>query len=258
MRVVFLTTKRPFGALLLKQIKGQNISLDAIFIENPKFRHRLRGAIRRLGLAKTLKVALKRLPGVVVPKMGEDWLSNAFYLTYSDKVYIVDDFNGKRCEQLLREIKPDLVVLGRSRIIRKNVINIPRIGILNAHPGLLPKYRGIDTVEWAVYNGGDVGVTIHFIDEGVDTGGIIVQKTVNIEVSDTIASLTHKANTIAAELMTETVLRIMEGEDIRITPQSIEDGRQYFKMPRDLLRQTEQRLLRIAEEQKIMQEKSGE
>lgn len=50
------------------------------------------------------------------------------------------------------EIKPDIIVLGGSSIIRENIIKIPKIGILNAHPGLLPKYREVDVIQWAIYN----------------------------------------------------------------------------------------------------------
>jgi folate-dependent phosphoribosylglycinamide formyltransferase PurN len=259
-RVVFFTNKAARGAHILREMKSRNISVEAIFIDvqrptglKAKFQK-----MKRLGPIGTLKIISKRVRKTLAPmesKMisrrlqrklapgtAEEWFSNDFYQSYSDKVHIVNDFNAQKCEQLLKEIDPDVIVLGGSRIIRKNIINIPKVGILNAHLGLLPKYRGVDVIPWAIYNGDDIGVTVHFVDEGIDTGGIVVQKVIDVTESDTIDSLGKKANMLAGELMAETVLKIVEGEHIQVMPQSKEDGKQFYRMPMKLFRETERKL----------------
>lgn len=224
-------------------MNSKNISLDAILFESPKPYERVRH-MKRLGLIQSTRVIVGRMLKTLIPRAKPDWLSNEFYYSYSNKVHVVDNFNGKQCEQILMELNPDLIVLGfsTSRILSQHIINIPRIGLLNAHPGLLPKYRGRDTIQWAIHNGDDIGVTVYFVDEGVDTGGIVMQEVINIEETDTIDSLRSKAGIVAGELMTKTIIRILDGENIQILPQSKDDGNQYHRMPSELLRETKRKL----------------
>lgn len=273
MKIVFFTNKSAPGAKILEEMKRKNILVEAIFIDIEssagleKRGKNLTRTLKRLGLIETLKIIFEKkvrrrlapmelkmvsenVKRAVAPRAREAWLSNDFYQSYSKKVYIVDDFNGKQCEQLLREIEPDVIVLGGSRIIRKNIINIPKIGILNAHPGLLPKYRGVDVIPWAIYYGDAIGVTVHFVDEGIDTGGIIAQKAINITEGDTIDSLGKKAQILAAELIAETLLRIIERGHIPVIPQSREDGKQYYRMPMKLFQETKRKLGRMIDESK--------
>ena len=260
MKIVFFTNKCARGAHILREMKSRDISIEAIFmdIQRPTSLKAKFKKLKRLGPIGTSRIIFKRVRKILAPmelKMtsrrvqrklapgtAEEWFSDGFYQSYSDKVYIVDDFNGQQCEQLLKEIEPDIIVLGGSRIIRKNIINIPKIGILNAHPGLLPKYRGVDVIPWAIYHGDAVGVTVHFVDEGIDTGGIVVQRVIDVSESDTIDSLGEKADMLAGELMAETVLKIVEGAHIQVTPQSKEDGKQYYRMSGKLLRETVRKL----------------
>lgn len=111
---------------------------------------------------------------------------------------------------MLRALAPDLVVIGTSSILRPHVIAIPR-GVLNAHPGLLPAYRGVDVIPWAIHNGDPVGITIHFVDPGVDTGDIVVRQTIDVRPTDTLSSLKKRAGQAAAESMADTVRRLMTG-----------------------------------------------
>jgi len=243
LRVVLLTRKCSHGTALLRHMSSKNISLNAILFERPEPYERVRH-MKRLGLVQTARIIVGRVLKTLMARAKPEWLSNEFYYSYSNKVYVVDNFNGKQCERFLMELKPDLILLGfsTSRILKQHIINIPRIGILNAHPGLLPKYRGLDPIEWAIHNGDDIGVTIHFVDKGVDTGGIVIQKVINIEKDDTIESLRRKAGIVAGELMTKTIIEIMDGEHIQVTPQSKEDGQQYHRMSGKLLRETERKL----------------
>jgi hypothetical protein len=259
-RVVLFTNKSARGANILKEMKARNISIEAIFIDVQRpasLQARLK-KLKRLGPTGTLRVISRRMRRLLAPMelrmisrrlrrtlapgAAEEWFSNDFYRSYSDKVFIVADFNGPECEQLLREIEPGVVVLGGSGIIRKNIIDIPKIGILNAHPGLLPEYRGVDVIPWAIYRGDPIGVTVHFVDEGIDTGGIIARKVVDIDEGDSLDSLGKKADKLAGKLMAETVLKIVQGEQIQVIPQSEEGGKQYYRMPRKLLRETVRKL----------------
>ena len=94
----------------------------------------------------------------------------------------------------VKNLQPDLLVLAFvTTFIPKEMIDCATHGGINYHPSLLPKYRGGSAINWAVISGEEeTGVTIHFIDEGVDTGPILLQEKVEIEPDDTVKSLYFK------------------------------------------------------------------
>jgi len=91
----------------------------------------------------------------------------------------------------VRECQPDLLVLAFvTSFVPQEMIDIARVGGINYHPSLLPKYRGGSAINWAIINGEkETGVSIHFIDEGVDTGPVILQEKVAIDPDDTVKSV---------------------------------------------------------------------
>jgi methionyl-tRNA formyltransferase len=251
LQIVFFTNKNSNGAELLRSLKKNNIPIRAIFIESSSLKENKDKLVRLLiksGLKEALKTIFERLKIMFIFSKQDNWLSNGFYWNYSNDIYIVDDFNGERCVSLLKNINPDIIILGGSRIIRNNIISIPQIGIINAHPGILPKYRGVDVIRWAVYNRDNVGVTVHFIDSGVDTGRIIMQKVIPLELNDTITSLIRKAEVIGAELVTEVILKLKKGENLQLLDQLKESGKQYYLMPANLRKEADRRLKQTLDE----------
>ena len=128
----------------------------------------------------------------------------------------------------LRAIGPDagidagidaIIVVGYGRIIPQWMIDLPRLGNLNVHASLLPKYRGAAPIQWAIANGESVtGVTTMRIDAGLDTGDILMQRTIPIGPEDTAETLGPKLAAIGADLMVGT-LRGLENGQVRPTPQ---------------------------------------
>jgi methionyl-tRNA formyltransferase len=99
------------------------------------------------------------------------------------------------------------------------MIDLPRLGNLNLHASLLPKYRGAAPIQWAIANGESVtGVTTMRIDAGLDTGDILMQREMLIGQEDTAETVGPKLASIGADLMVET-LRGLEGGQVRPTPQ---------------------------------------
>jgi methionyl-tRNA formyltransferase len=250
LKVVFLTYKCSRGAKILRQLKAENISIDAIVIESPKLLNRVRISMRSMTYREILQLVFRRLLNLFLPGKGDDWLTHDFYRSFSNRVYTAENFNGKQCETLLRSIGPDIIVLGCSRIIRENIINIPKIGTLNAHPGLLPKYRGVYPIRWAIYNGDEIGVTVHFIDKGVDTGPILAQRIMNIEENDNIHRLVEKCERLSGELMAEVLVKMKQGQPSNPLPQSKVEGKQYYKMSGKLRREVDQKLRMLTKELK--------
>jgi methionyl-tRNA formyltransferase len=128
--------------------------------------------------------------------------------------------NNEEFRKQLAEIAPDaIIVVGYGRIIPQWMIELPRLGNLNLHASLLPKYRGAAPIQWAIARGESVtGVTTMRIDAGLDTGDILFQKEIPIQPQDTAVTLAPRMAAIGADLMVET-LRGLQTGTVRPQPQ---------------------------------------
>lgn len=109
------------------------------------------------------------------------------------------------------------VSMSFNQIFRRRLIDHPRLGTINCHAGKLPFYRGRNVLNWALINDErEFGVTVHFIDEGIDTGDIIVQRLYSITDADTYGTLLKRASAGCAELLYETIKQIQAGHTRRI------------------------------------------
>lgn len=109
--------------------------------------------------------------------------------------------------------RPDaIVVVAYGHIIPQWMIDLPRLGCLNLHASLLPKYRGAAPVPWAIIRGEKVtGVTTMKIDAGLDTGGVFLQRETGIAPDDTTETLLERLSVIGADLMVETLQGLSQG-----------------------------------------------
>jgi methionyl-tRNA formyltransferase len=128
--------------------------------------------------------------------------------------------NNAEFRDQLGSIRPDtIIVVGYGRIIPQWMIDLPRLGNLNLHASLLPKYRGAAPIQWAIASGESVtGVTTMRIDAGLDTGDILMQREIPIGSEDTAETLGPKLAAVGADLMVET-LRGLESGQVRPSPQ---------------------------------------
>jgi phosphoribosylglycinamide formyltransferase-1 len=200
-------------------VSGRGSNMEAIlksikvgFISNaePKVVISNRANVRALDIAKQYNV-----PTIVIDdegKKGRDW-----------------DYD-KRIVQCLQEhdVRPDngLVCLaGFMRILSKEFVNMYKYRIMNIHPSLLPSFPGLNAQRQALEYGVKVtGCTVHFVDEGVDTGPIILQRAVEVRDDDTVDTLAerilgreHEIYPLAVKLFAENRLRI-EGRRVIISP----------------------------------------
>jgi len=113
----------------------------------------------------------------------------------------------------LRDLTPDLiVVVAFGQILPKSLLEIPRNGCVNVHASLLPKYRGAAPINWAIIRGErETGVTTMLMDEGMDTGPILLQERVPIEFHDTAETLAERLQVIGARLLVRTIAELKAG-----------------------------------------------
>ena len=118
---------------------------------------------------------------------------------------------------LIKEYNPDLiVVVAYGMIIPKNIIDIPKFGIINVHSSLLPKYRGAAPIHAAIINGDDkTGVSIMYISEGLDEGDVILTKETPIYLEDNLGTLHDRLKVLGAEGVKETIKLMEENKVIR-------------------------------------------
>jgi methionyl-tRNA formyltransferase len=115
--------------------------------------------------------------------------------------------------EALRNFRPDLVVVvAYGQILPKSILNIPAYGAVNVHASLLPKYRGAAPIAWAILNGEKVtGVTTMIMDEGMDTGGILLQREIPIGGEETCETLHDRLASLGGQLLLETLAKMKEG-----------------------------------------------
>lgn len=128
---------------------------------------------------------------------------------------------NEELQNRLRAIAPDaIIVVGYGRIIPKWMLDLPRYGNINLHASLLPKYRGAAPIQWAIANGEKVtGVTTMRIDEGLDTGDILLQQELAVADGDTSVTIAPRLAAIGADLMIETLHSLQEGT-VKLQPQN--------------------------------------
>jgi methionyl-tRNA formyltransferase len=145
-----------------------------------------------------------------------------------DLVRVVPGHNSRESLSLLRSIEPDVIAVYGTAMIRPPVIALARKAIINMHTGLSPFYRGSDTIFWALHDErlDLVGVTIHLLDPGIDSGAIISATRLSIDPTDNEDSLFAKAVVVGAERYIEAI-RMAASGDLRALPQSLQVGREF-------------------------------
>lgn len=120
--------------------------------------------------------------------------------------------------EIVRKMKPDLIVTcAYGQILPEELLAIPTIASINVHASLLPKYRGGAPIQRAILNGEkETGITIMYMDKGMDSGDIISTKSIVIEDDDNLETLSNKLSELGSKLLIETLPSIVDGTNKRI------------------------------------------
>jgi len=160
----------------------------AIIEDAPSRKKMLIRRIKRLGFFRVIGQLVFQL--CVIPLLGflskerkKEIIESSSMKTISipeEKKINVSSVNSTQTIEILRNINPDLIIVNGTRIILKKVLESVQCRFINTHAGITPKYRGVHGAYWALVNrdSKNCGVTVHFVDEGIDTGNIIYQDNV--------------------------------------------------------------------------------
>ena len=208
-----------------------------------KGRWYIRKAVRRAGILYATLIGI----AIIAPAIGLS-LAGVFFIknrrkrrrlkTFDElkthhKFHTLEthDINNPTSINILKSWKPDLIVsLYFDQILKKPVFEIPKMGALNMHPGLLPKYRGLWPEFWKLHNKEKYGgVTIHYINEGIDAGAIIAQTKYRIQKNDSKYSLDLKSNKYGIPLLIKTIKKLKKG--IKLPPIKLKGKARYYSIP---------------------------
>ncbi len=138
-------------------------------------------------------------------------------LRHEIAVFQPETLNDEEVLRVISGLAPDLiVVVAYGKILPKAILALPERGCINVHGSLLPKYRGAGPIQWAVLNGEKVtGVTTMCMDEGLDTGDILLKSETRIGENETSGELFDRISVMGAQLLLETLQKLEKGDIIR-------------------------------------------
>ena len=216
---------------------------------------RARGYLRQLGW--------RRLVGKVRARFGHPGGSLADEVTYVDALVRergipsrtiadacgavgarhvrVGSLNDASALAALRAAAADLVTYAGGGILRPEFLAIPRLGVLNVHGGPLPAFRGMNAAEWAVLHGVAPACAAHWVETGIDTGPVLLQRVVAPLGMTTVSKLRGYMTRLSVEVMLEAV-DLVASERARPVPQAKADGRLFHVMAEPLLEVVERQL----------------
>jgi hypothetical protein len=224
-----------FGIRYLKGLAAAGVTPGLLVVEETPFAKRWAMAkrlARRIGWVDALRYNIGFWRPLVLR-----WLTRGRlypipdYRPYADRLLVTSDINAPEVVAALSGDGAGIrrVVLAQSGIVRKGILRLPDLWIVNCHPGLLPAHRGVDVVKWALLQRAALGVTLQLVDAGVDTGAILYTRGVAPRPGDTPESVEDRVIATSLELLLEAGLRGPDAYEVQ--PKSAEDGRQYYLMP---------------------------
>lgn len=247
MRILILTNRNTGNVYLVNKISSMFNVIGRVILEvKPKDRSEKwafwKKRVKRYGILKTvnkylfLKIKRNEKNDSIIKKLYFHPDTEKINYRYDSDEMITYDINSKEVENFIRSKCPDIIIVCGSNIIKPNIFEIPLKGTINIHCGITPDYRSANPVEWAIYNRDfqKIGVTIHYVDEGLDTGNIISQKTVKVEKGDSVTSLYCKNIVNGGELMIRAIQDISENR-VNTFPQDLQKGRHYLSVNYGLL-----------------------
>jgi methionyl-tRNA formyltransferase len=191
-RILYLANNR-LGVEVLKWLKTQNEDIIGLGIHPPTKR-----------------------------TFGEELLATANLPSH--QILAGETLRTKQTIHLIRDMCPDLILsIQFGYILPPSILEIPKHGCVNLHPAYLPYNRGANPNVWSIVEGTPAGVTLHYMDKGVDTGQIINRKQVSVLPTDTGKTLYHKLEEISLELFQEAWPSLKAGT-VECIPQSANEG----------------------------------
>ena len=153
-------------------------------------------------------------------------------LVKKDRIKTVKDINSGEALEFIKDVRPDICVCFGTGIIKRAVYQIPYFGTINVHRGIIQDYRGLDSDLWAVLRDdfNKLGTTIHYVNDGIDTGSVIAQKRYKIQSNDEIFHLKYHTTLSGTKMVISALQYIERNNSCPISVDQVELGQYYTAM----------------------------
>jgi methionyl-tRNA formyltransferase len=240
-RIVLLATPRSRKCVrIVESMAKLGVKPAAIVVEqvpDAPIASRLRRLLREEGLSYLTRKFGGSAPSAAPTSMAPDGPSDVAALAREHGIELVatGKLDSPAALEAVRATRPDVLVCAGAGILRKPLLELARLGTINAHMGLLPFYRGMNVAEWAALCHDAIGVTVHCVDTGVDTGDILLTARVDGATAKSIAEMRERCDAAQVAHLATVLHYVQEtGSLPPRTPQRPEEGRQFFAMHPDL------------------------
>jgi folate-dependent phosphoribosylglycinamide formyltransferase PurN len=228
-RIVMLCVPcEPSTIMYNEVVKKYNVA-QVLYEEKESAKVILKRRIKKLGWWKVFgqilfqlsiqKILQKAVP-FAVKRFENEGLIDATEIP-SDKIIRVNSSNDPQTIELILSLKPDLIIINGTRILSKRFLEAMPCPVLNVHAGITPCYRGVHGAYWALVNN-DVahcGVTVHMVDTGVDTGGILAQALIKPTTKDHFSTYPILQFTAAMPLLMDSIDKVFKKQhQLQATP----------------------------------------
>lgn len=231
-KIIMLTGGGESTTLIYNGLKDNFYISNVIVEENVSRKKLLKGRIKRMGYLKVFGQVLFRL---CIPKILE-WSSKKRIKEIKENYALdnspippslikkVSSVNSKKCIEFLKQEKPDLIIVNGTRIISKKVLKSVDATLLNTHAGITPKYRGVHGGYWAMASQDieNCGVTVHYIDSGIDTGGVLFQQNISPISKDNFVTYVYLQLGEGLKIMNKAISNFMNNKLEEKEPQTKE------------------------------------
>ena len=201
----------------------QQFGLFDVLIEKPvSKRLLLRNRVRKLGMARVVSqiafVLLVRPLLLLAGRRRIKTLQRQFGLEprapLTAAIHNIDSINSPQALALIQARNPKVIIVNGTRIVKREILNGTKATFINTHQGITPLYRGAHGAYWALHEGDPAhcGVTVHLVDEGIDTGGILGQKIITPEKQDNFATYPYLQTAAALEILVSSVTDALDGK----------------------------------------------
>ncbi len=234
---VFTKNQSPYGYNYLELLLSRGVKPNLIVVEKVTLDKRFKMAkylSKKIGFIDSVKYNIGFWSSALKKTFNKHNIVD--YKKYTSNVLIVNEINSNVVVEEIENNQIEKIILAHSSIIRKKILDIKNLWVVNAHPAILPKFRGVDVVKWSLFFKSALGVTLHIVTPKVDTGAILKQEKIRVASNDTIKTIEDRITKKSIELLVDASIDGESNYSAKLE-QSLDEGTQFYLMPFSILKQ---------------------
>ena len=230
-KIIMLVTDGNSSKIMFNALNNSFNIQKIIIEEDVSKKTLLKNRVKRLGLLKVIGQVIFILFNKILSKLSKKQISHLKEKYLLDDSYFQKDLvknvksvNSAETKEIIESINPDIIIVNGTRIISEEILLSTKATFLNTHAGVTPKYRGVHGGYWALTQKDyeNCGVTVHLVDKGIDTGGILYQDTIVIDKNDNFNTYPYHQIAKAIPLMKSAIedvindsIKIVKRDDLK-------------------------------------------